>query len=309
MIKISEDFASFPAEHANRHNLGKDGGRESLAHMIMLPEYGIAGWMYPTITWDGEAKGAACLFGPALDELVAEKSEGSVADGMDFYDFRIGGFDMAIREPHKKVDLGWRGERLSMDLSYEALHPAYSFSTRQPGIPDFFGNDRTEQHGKLKGTIAVDGKTYSVDSMMVRDHSWGARIWKLNQHYKWFHAITEDVCVHVFELQFYGRIHQQGFLFKDGLMHQIISVEHDYSFDSNMMHQAIQMRVRDSAGREVIIDSKTFAALPVDYDPVVILHEAAQSCTIEGKAGVGWCSFCWNRDYLAHAKEYVQKYG
>src|SRR5690606_13957379 len=153
MIKISEDFASFPAEHANRHKLGKDGGRESLAHMIMLPEYGIAGWMHPTITWDGEAKGAACLFGPALDELIAEKSEGRVADDMDFYDFRIGGFNMAIREPHKKVDLGWRGERLSMDLSYEALHPAYSFSTRQPGIPDFFGNDRTEQHGKLKGTI------------------------------------------------------------------------------------------------------------------------------------------------------------
>ncbi|MGD9661169.1 MAG: hypothetical protein AB7U63_07835 [Porticoccaceae bacterium] len=307
--KMTENFAEFPDEHANRHKLGKDGGRDSLAHMIMLPEHGIAGWMYPTVTWDGQAKGAACVFGSGVGEFVLEESTMQVPASLDFYDFNVGHFHMAIREPHKTVDLAWKGDRIKMDFRYEGLHPVYAFSTKEPGVPPYFGNDRTEQHGRLTGNLEIDGKKIAVDSLMIRDHSWGPRIWGLNQHYKWFHATTGDVCIHFYEMQSFGRLHQQGYVYKDGAMHQIVAIEHKYQFDERMMHQSVQVTVTDTAGRSVSVDCKTFASTELkSYDPMIQLNEAALTCTIEGKAGVGWAEFCWNRNYLEYARDYVAKY-
>src|SRR5690606_36853477 len=124
---MTENFAEFPDEHANRHKLGKDGGRDSLAHMIKLPEHGIAGWMYPTVTWDGQAKGAVCVFGSGVGEFVLEESTMQVPASLDFYDFNVGHFHMAIRDPHKTLDLAWKGARIKMDFRYEGFHPVYAF--------------------------------------------------------------------------------------------------------------------------------------------------------------------------------------
>jgi hypothetical protein len=42
---------------------------------------------------------------------------------------------------------------------------------------------------------------------------------------------------------------------------------------------------------------------------MIFLNEAGLTLEIEGKPGVGWCEFCWNRNYLEFAKQYVSKYG
>ena len=65
MSELNQDFLAFPIEHAYRHKMVPDG-RESLAYMMMFPEQGIAGFIYPAVLGTGEIKVRASMFGPGL---------------------------------------------------------------------------------------------------------------------------------------------------------------------------------------------------------------------------------------------------
>lgn len=100
-----------------------DDGRESLAHMLMFPEHGIAGFIYPTVLSNSHAKGRAHLFGPGLPEPVQEEIDGPVPDTLDFDDWHTGSLRMAVRKPNQSVDLAWQGTRIQFEGHFEAKHP------------------------------------------------------------------------------------------------------------------------------------------------------------------------------------------
>ncbi|WP_068084322.1 DUF7064 domain-containing protein [Novosphingobium rosa] len=308
MPEITQPIADCPAKDAFRHRLSEDG-RESLTHQFVLPHYGIAGFYYPTVRANGHAKGRLFLFGPAFDAPIEEQVETQVADDLDFDDWRFGPLLMAVREPHKVVDLGWSGDRIQFEGRWEALHPPYAFSSHPKGNPPYYGDDRTEQHGIVKGNLCVDGRNYPLNNFMIRDHSWGPRVWGLNQHYKWIHATTAGASVHFFEMQSFGRVELRGYLYKNGVMRHIRSVDYEIDYDSRMMHDRFQVTVTDTDGRSVFVDCQAFAKYQLDLDPKVLLNESVVTATIDGEAGTGWCEFCWNRDYLKFAKPYVRRFG
>lgn len=310
MTSSITDFTGFPPEHDNRHNLRNvTDGRESLAFMLLLPEQGLAGFVYPTVLANGTALAKASLFGPALPEPIHETFQDAVPDEMDFYDWHHGGLKMAIRQPHQSLDLSWRGPRISLDYHYEALHPTYPFSSRKDaGSPPYYGDDRIEQHGVITGTLAVDGKTAPFKTFMHRDHSWGPRVWGLNQHHKWFHATTAGVSIHFFEMQSFGKTHLQGYLFRDGLMTQIERVEYDFTLGEGMMQTSMDTTVHDGIGRSVAVKCTTYAHIALDFDPLIVLNEAALNVTIGDETGVGWAEFCWNRNYLEYAQAKALRY-
>lgn len=305
LTQIARDFA--PA-HAMRHRM-KEGGRESLAHMLIFPEHGIAGFIYPTVLTDGTAKGRACLFGPSLPEPVQEQVDGPVPETLDFDDWHTGPLRMAVREPHKIVDLSWEGPRIRFDSRFEAKHPPYAFSMHPLGNPRYYGDDRTEQHGRVISDLTVDGRTVKAEGWLIRDHSWGPRIWGLNQHYKWFHAVTANCSIHFFEMQSFGRRQLRGFVYRDGTMEHVSEVECDYSFDEQMMQKTLQAMITDAAGRKAEIRCKAFANIQLEFDPMIYLNEAALELDVDGEAGTGWCEFCWNRNYYDFARQHVSTYG
>jgi hypothetical protein len=308
MPEETQRFADFPAEHAFRHKLAPDG-RESLAHMLIMPEHGLVGFIYPSIRANGEGKGRASLFGPGLAEPIHETFEEPVADDAGFDDLRMSQLEMAVRVPHQSVDLKWNGPRFKFDGHYEALHPPYAFSSHPQGNPPYYGDDRTEQHGTLVAELEIDGRKLTHKGFLLRDHSWGPRIWGLNQHYKWFHATTGDISIHFFEMHSFGRRQLRGFLFKDGIMRHLAEVESDFTYDDEMMHKTVWGRVTDTDGRSVSFDCTALGNVQLEYDPMIFLNEAGLTLEIDGKPGVGWCEFCWNRNYLEFARQYVSKYG
>lgn len=305
LTRVANEFAS---SHALRHRM-KDGGRESLAHMLVFPEHGIAGFIYPTVLTDGSAKGRACLFGPALSEPVQEQVEGPVAETLDFDDWHMGPLRMRVVKPHQVVDLSWNGDRIQFEGRFEAKHPPYAFSMHPLGNPPYYGDDRTEQHGRVSASLTVDGRHFDAKGWLVRDHSWGPRIWGLNQHYKWFHAVTQACSIHFFEMESFGRRQLRGYLFRDGVMEHLTHVQCDFSLDDQMMHKALTVEAVDAAGRIAKIDCEAFANIQLEFDPMIYLNEAALSLSIDGQAGTGWCEFCWNRDYFRFAQQYVTRYG
>lgn len=308
MDSLTQAATAFPAEHAFRHRM-RAGGRESLAHMLVFPQHGVAGFIYPTVLEDGFGKARATLFGPALKEAIHEQVEGPVADTLDFDDWRCGPLHMAVREPHRSVELSWQGTRARFTGRFEALHPPYAYSLHPQGNPPYFGDNRTEQHGRITADLAFDGREVKADGFLIRDHSWGPRIWGLNQHYKWFHAVTADCSIHFFEMQSFGRRQLRGFLWRDGRMEHVEHLDCDYRFDDQMMHQALRATVVDAAGRVAKVDCTAFATIQLEFDPMIYLNEAALTLSIDGQAGTGWCEFCWNRDYFKFAQKLVGQYG
>jgi hypothetical protein len=301
-------FAEISTEHAFRHQLRPDG-RESLAHMFVFPEDGIAGFVYPSVRADGRARGRASLFGPALAELRYEQVDELAPETMNFDDWRTGPLRMRVTEPHRKVDMAWDGTRITFDGHFEAMHPAYAFSSRPPGVPPYYGDDRTEQHGRVTAHLTAPGIDLQVSGFLIRDHSWGPRVWGINQHHKWFHAVTEQCSLHFFEMQAFGRRHLCGYLYRDATMGHVAEVDYEISYDEQMMHDHIRASVVDDRGREAIVDSTTFASEQVDADPMVYLNEAALTVRVDGQSGTGWCEFCWNRNYVDFARGYLGMYG
>jgi hypothetical protein len=295
-------------EHAFRHPM-KPGGRESLAHMLVLPELGLAGFIYPSILADGHGKGRASLFGPGLPETISEQVEVEVPASANFDNLQIGPLHMAVREPHKTVDLAWNGTRIQFEGRFEATHPVYAFSQHPLGNPKYYGDDRTEQHGRIRGHLTIDGKRHPIDGLMIRDHSWGPRIWGLNQHYKWFHATTGDTSIHFFEMDSFGRRQVRGFLYRDGLIQNIESVSNDFEFDDQMRQQNFRSTVVDAAGRKARVECKLLGMTQVSFDPKTYLNTGGVTLNIDGVQGIGWCEFCWNKDYFDFAKDYVTQYG
>lgn len=308
MPEITAEFAAFPDQHAYKHKLAADG-REALAHMLMFPEQGIAGFIYPSLHATGPAKARIKLFGPGLETPVEEEIDAEYPADMDFDDWTTGPFHMAVREPHKRIDLAWNGERVQFDGRYEALHPPYPFSSHPAGVPAYYGDDRTEQHGLLNASVCIDGRSFTHDGFLVYDHSWGPRVWGLNQHYKWVHLITANTSVHFFEMQSFGRVHRVGFLRKDGIMRHLADVSYDIAYDETMWQEAFDVRATDTDGRSVTINCRMFAKTQLDWTPGVYLNEAAVTLEMDGQSGVGWVEFCWNRDYFDSAQQHVERFG
>ena len=308
MTGHKENFSEFPIEHAYRHKMAPSH-RESLAHMMMFPEHQIAGYIYPAVMGNGEITVRAHVFGPGLAEPIREEFHGVIPDDMGFDNLKFGPMTMAVTDPYKTVDLVWEGERIKISGRFEATHPAYAFSMHAKGNPAYYGDDRTEQHGYFVADVELDGKKFHHSGHMVRDHSWGPRIWGLNQHYKWIHATTAESSIHFFEMQSFGRTEIRGFLFRDGVMRHLANVEYDFTFDSEMIHKDFRMTVTDTDNRVSYVEYKLFAGVKLDLDPQNYINTFGSTVVFDGKPGMGWCEFSWNKDYFNFAKTYVEQFG
>ena len=308
MPEITKQFTDFPVENAYRHKLAPNG-RESLAHIFLMPEHQMAGFIYPSMLGTGEARAMACFFGPSFPEQVIEAHDGTISDDMNFDNWRLGPLHMEVAEPFKKVNLDWSGERIKVNASFEGTHPPYPFSTHPKGNPPYFGDNRTEQHGRVVADIEIDGQKYPHKGFLIRDHSWGPRIWGINQHYKWVHATTGDSSMHFFEMQAFGKTELRGFLFKDGAMRHIADVDYDFTFGDDMLQKTFQVTVTDTEGRKSFIDYKMFGILQSSHDPKTIINTGCATLEFDGVPGVGVCEFNWNKNYFDFVKDYVTQYG
>jgi hypothetical protein len=306
--KMPPPPSAVPPENAYRHKLTPEG-RESLAHILLMPEHNIAGYIYPTMLGTGVGKSTACFFSPDFPEQIVEVVEGPVPDDMNFGDWRHGPLHMAVVEPLKAVNIAWDGARIRFTGAFTATHPAYGFSSHPRGNPPYFGDDRTEQHGRVVADLELDGRKLHHEGFLIRDHSWGPRVWGLNQHYKWIHATTGDSSMHFFEMQAFGRTELRGFLFKDGEMRHLDRVDYDFVYGDDMLQKTFNVTVTDTAGRQSQIAFTMFGMLTSSHDPKTLINTGCATLDFDGKPGVGVCEFAWNKDYFDLAKTFVGRFG
>ena len=305
---ITSDIAPLPAIDDRRHALRDEPlCRESLVYTLQLPEERIAGWVYPRVTAQGSAGGFVCLFGDGLKNgpIFEILPEIEVPASMDFTDWQCGGVSLQLGEPLRTAHVKYQSDKLGYDFHFDALHPIYSYESHPDGCPKYFADNRTEQAGRIKGTITVEGRTIAFDSIGFRDHSWGARNWGVNYHYKWGHVANAECAVHFFKMEYLGRSLLRGYVFKDGHFSQLMAMEDiDFTLDADMVHDNLTFVAVDKAGRRTQISGKRFAYQPLPVDAKNLLNEVPLITQIDGRPGTGWCEMHWDTAYLAHMKQF-----
>jgi predicted secreted hydrolase len=77
---------------------------------------------------------------------------------------------------------------VELDLEHVAIGPVYGTTRgeREQVDPEkSFARAHFEQHMKVRGTMRVDGQTYHLEALGLRDHSWGPRYWQAIPWYRW----------------------------------------------------------------------------------------------------------------------------
>lgn len=292
--------------HDGRHDLADNPyARESIPYVIVLADEGIVANSYTWVDREGQAGGIFFLFGPGLKNgPVVELFEPvKVPADQNFDDWKVGGLnfrqDLALRH----ADVSVQGEKASIEFHFEAIHPAYAYGFHPKGCPAYIADNRTEQAGRVKGVLKVEGREIQFDTTGVRDHSWGTRDWKIPQHWKWMHAQAgPDVAVHVFQIQALGGVETRGYVFRDRLFAEVRSAEFQYTTTDDFYHSSIVCTIQDSAHRTTVLEGKCFGHHAFLPNPETTLNQGAMNCSIEGIAGSGYIEFLWPTGYLEHLR-------
>lgn len=291
--------------HDGRHSLRDlPLERESMPYVISLPEHGIATCIYTWVNKDHQAGAAFVVCGPA----VGEQPILEVVDGIDvgpernFDNWQVGPVHVEHDLRLQGARIRARSARIELDATFEAMHPAYAYSSHPSGCPDYAATDRLEQACRVSGTVSIDGNAVHFTTTGARDHSWGTRDWGTPQHWKWLHAQAGDTAVHFWQIFVGGRVDLRGYLYRDGVMAEVTSIEVDFETDPDYWQKRIQAVVQDTAGRSARIEGEYFAHFPFPPNPSCVLNEAGMRCTIDGQPGTGWTEFMWPKAYVDYLK-------
>ncbi|WP_018990704.1 DUF7064 domain-containing protein [Aromatoleum toluclasticum] len=287
-----------------RHALRAESvARESIPYMVVLPDEKLAAFVYTWVGGDSKAGSACCIFGPgAGSNAVFEIRDGiEVPRDADFDDWKVGDVHVRQGKPLEVVDVVYNGDRVGFEMHFEGTHPAYNYAGHRDGCPSAVADNRFEQSGLITGALRLDGRRMPFETTGHRDHSWGTRDWAAVQHWKWFQGQAgADLSVHFFEIHVAGRTYLRGYVYKEGHMAEVTSVQVDFEHDADLSHRSMTAIVADDAGRTTKVSGRTFALYPFHVSPTTVLNEAGMTVEFDGKPGVGWLEMCWPRIYVEH---------
>ena len=299
-IQVEKRLVSDPKDD-ERHVLRPSAvTKESIPYMIVLPDEKITCFVYTWVTPDSKAGAACCVYGPGVGpDAIFEKLDGiEVPREMGFKDWKVGGVHVRQGEALKTVDMTYVGQRVSVELHFEGFHPPYNYGGHPQGCPTVMADNRFEQSGTIVGTLTVDDRKIPFNTTGHRDHSWGSREWGAIQHWKWMQGQAgPDFSVHFFDLMVAGRNHIRGYIYKDGKMTEVTSLECEFEHDGTLSPTTMTAVLRDAEGRSVNVRGTKIASYPFLIGPQTINIQSGMSYTFDGKPGVGWFELSWPKSY------------
>jgi hypothetical protein len=303
---LAEADMTVAPHHDGRHALPATAlGRESIPYIVVLPEHDIAFFTYTWVTADSTAGAAFALFGPGVGDAPIQQriADRPVPRDMDFDNWVIDGFSMKQDLKFGKAEVRWETPEATVEFAFEAFHPPYAYGNDPRGCPAYCATDRIEQAGRVTGTLRIGDRTIEFDATGHRDHSWGTRDWIPFQQYEWFVGqVGSEIAVHFWHFHALGKEHVRGYVYKDGLMALVDTVEVDVDYDKDYWQTGYRARIMDSAGRETNVEADVYGVYTLVPDPRCSLNESGAKARIDGKQGVGWMECCWPTEYLAHIR-------
>jgi hypothetical protein len=106
--------------------------------------------------------------------------------------------------------------------------------------------------------------------------------------------------VHFWRIIAKGEILKRGYVFKDGLLAELVDLELDVVFNDKLWQQSFRASILDEAGRSTMITGQFYAHNTLPASPLLHLREGAAHATFDGKEGTGWLEVAWPPGYLEH---------
>jgi hypothetical protein len=297
-------IATLDPIHYERHRLRSvRAARESLVYLLHLPEEGLGAFVY---TWvDGESRASAVLYvyGPGIGPQAVVEGTYDVAVALEqpFGDWHVGGLRLSAGE---QASGAFEAKAASIQFSFEGAHPPYSYASHRDGTLPWFADNRYEQTGRLQGVLRLGDREIAFDTTGHRDQSWGTRDWGMCQHYKWLEANAGlDTSVHFTQDFVLGQSNLRGYVFRDGLIAEIMDLRVDIDIDDDMIHNTFVATIEDDAGRTTTVTGKTFAHTEFPAAPTSSIIVCSNTVEIEGRPGVGQLDLLWSKDYLDLLRE------
>lgn len=292
--------------HYERHPLRPHhAARESISYMLQLPEHGLAAFAYTWVNAENRAGAALCFYGPAVGDTPVFESvdDVEVAEDMTYADWRVGGLHL---QHGARTEGSFTGHQASLEFSFDGAHPPYNYASHPDGALLWMADDRYEQSGRWQGRLNLHGNEITFDTISHRDQSWGIRDWGMCQHYRWLQANAGPETSIQFTQDFVlGHTNVRGYVFRDGKMAQITSVECDYDLGDDMVHTSFEAVIEDDIGRTTVVRGRTYAHMEFPFQPTTTLIVTSQTVEIEGQPGTGQFDLLWSQDYI----EYVRQHG
>ena len=278
--------------------------RESLLLTAPIPEEQLLVFCY---LWrEGGTKWGRFVFvgGPDMaTPLFVSHADDAEFSGDDLRDFTVAGLRWRQPDPLKTAQVDFHGEsggeRLELSISFEAIHPPFSWHDNADGCKDWVAVDRYEQSGLTRGMLTLGKRHVEFAGAGHRDHSWGSRNWFMLQHWKWINAATPDgkTSLHAMIMNVKGEVLVNGYLNIDGVVSPVVTAEAHAELDEQMVHRTVTGRFTDEAGREMALEASYAAgwSMPIQH---LLLNEIGMTGSLNGRPAVVHAELGWPADYV-----------
>jgi hypothetical protein len=243
------------------------------------------------------------VFGQDDERLVFHRAEGvPMSPDDDFTDWTVGPLTVRHGDPHKTAHVGFSHEGTSLDYSFQAINPPFSYHDNADGCPAFLADDRLEQCGLVQGRLVVGDRTIDFDTTGHRDHSWGTRDWLAFHHYKWVNVQAgPDIAVNFMHGLAMDRQYQLGYVYRDGQQSPVAAIEAQVQRDDDRYaYTAARFVVTDEQGRVTEIETGDRTSLIIWPAGGLVSRDGASRCTVAGQPGIVHVEEGWVPEFVEH---------
>jgi hypothetical protein len=206
----------------------------------------------------------------------------------------------SVTDPLRTAELAVELEGVSFRVSYEAMHPPFSYRENRDGCPPYAADDRFEQACRVQGVLSLNGREVPIDTTGQRDHSWGRRDWATFQDWKWISAQAgPELAVNVMVSHARGETSHNGYVFREGVVTPIVEARIAAWYDEGFLQTRADVDIVDESGRTTRLTLERFAIFGFEAGGRAWLNEAGCSATIDGVDAVAHFECGWDRDYAA----------
>jgi hypothetical protein len=158
-----------------------------------------------------------------------------------------------------------------------------------------------EQTGTLKGTILLNGKTYALDMMGSRDHSFGSRNWLTWDRHYWITGVSDSGIhwtVTTIKWQFLGRLTAGFITSSDGTTDAIVECTGlDEISKEQLLPDHGTVKIRTRSGKNHILEFWRHGEFPYLHDGKYMMREGIGTYKFDGCDGVGMVEFGFHADH------------
>jgi hypothetical protein len=284
MKLVPEDDYMHPLEAAVNFN-------ESMYFNVFDRANNLGGW-FRLANRPNEGKGemTCCIYLPdgRIGFMFArpERHDNEALDG--------GGMKFTVVEPHKRLDVSYKGKLCLLADPQDMMNPASAFKSnptvaaevalRFDGVSPVFGGEpvnadgspieqkaeasfargHTEQHTRGTGSIRVGDESFDVSGLGLRDHSWGPRYWQAIDWYRWLPMnFSEDFAMMVSITCRPGEQPRAGgMVLRDNEYVMIRDASIETVYDANQCQETLKVRAKTDE-RDYEVTGKVMSLIPL----------------------------------------------